>query len=98
MTMMRLEWGVNSTIEQLIMAEAWFQLMAERIEANGHAVPSALTVDLANVSSTLNQRLRADRMKELAALKLRRDQLLPSNVKLRNINDEISRLEKDLKN
>lgn len=95
--MVRVEWNANSTIEQLIMAEAMLQLLTERVEVNGHAVPASLAHDLANVSSVLNQRLRADRMRELAALKLRRDQLLPTNVKLRNVNDEISKLERELK-
>ena len=73
------------------------QLLGERIEANGHSVPATLAHDLANVTSVLNQRLRADRMRELSALKLRRDQLLPQNVKLRNINEEIQRLEKGVR-
>lgn len=95
--MVRIEWNANSTIEQLVMAEAMLQLLEERIQINGHAVPASLAHDLANVSSVLNQRLRADRMRELSALKLRRDQLLPQNVKLRNVNEEISRLEKEIK-
>lgn len=95
--MVRIEWNVNSTIEQLVMAEAMLQLLAERVEINGHKVPASLEHDLAQVSSALNQRLRADRMRELSALKLRRDQLLPQNVKLRNVNEEISRLEKEIK-
>jgi hypothetical protein len=95
--MVRVEWNANSTIEQLVMAEAMLQILGERIEANGHEVPASLAHDLSSVTSVLNQRLRADRMRELAALKLRRDQLLPQNVKLRNVNEEIARLEKEVK-
>lgn len=97
MTLLRIEYGPGATIEQLILAEAYMQVVADRVVANGHEVPAVLANELSKCSTELDHRLRSDRLRQLAALRLRREKLLPTDQKLRNIEAEMAELEKRLK-
>lgn len=97
MTLTRIEYGPGATVDQLIMAEAYMQIVVDRIKANGYEVPSVLANELTKCSSELKVKMFSDRQRQLTALKLRRDQLLPNDQKLRNIEAEIADLEGKLK-
>lgn len=93
---MRIEYGPSSTIEQLITAEAILQVVTERIKTNGYDVPSDIANILDEVSADLTRKMRDSRRKELRALELKRDQLLSSKDKLRNLDAEIAALKAKL--
>lgn len=93
MDLTRIEYGTGASIEQLIMAEAYMQVVADRIKANGHEVPDTLTNALDKCSVDLRVKLDGDRRRKLAALRLKREQLLSADEKRGKVEREISELE-----
>lgn len=89
----RIEYGTGATIDQLIMAEAYMQVVADRIKANGHEVPDSLANALEKCTLDLKIKLAADRRRKLAALRLKRDQLMTAEDKRQKVEKEIADLE-----
>lgn len=89
----RIEYGTGATIDQLIMAEAYMQVVADRIKANGHEVPDTLANALEKTTLDLKIKLAADRRRKLAALRLKREQLLSADEKRGKVEREIAELE-----
>jgi len=89
---MNVEYGSAATIEQLIMAQAYFQVVVNQIKTNGHDVPKDLQEALDATTRDLNDKLRADRRRQIKALEIQREQLLSADEKRSKIEAELAKL------
>jgi hypothetical protein len=89
---MTIEYGTAATIPQLIIAEAYFQVVANQIKANGHDVPKELDEALRACSRDLSEKLRADRLREIRGLELQAEQLATAEEKRAKINERLKEL------
>lgn len=88
---------VNSlSIDELTVAVAHFELLADRIVENGHTVPSEITQNLEGLRTELNIRLAADKRRRLQVALARRDSLLTRKDKLAGVDAEIASLQAEL--
>ena len=88
--------GSNASTDQLVIAQAYFQVVVDRIIANGHSVPANLARDLENTTKELNQRMILYAQRELAIIKMKRESVLPTETKLTNYSKQIEVLETEL--
>lgn len=97
MDLTKIEYGNYATMEQLVIAEAYFQVVADRIKANGHEVPESLAKELDKCTYDLKAKLRGETRMKLAAMRVRRNELLTIDEKRIRLDKEIEDLEKKLK-
>lgn len=97
MDITRVEYGPAASMDQLVMAEAYMQVVADRIKANGHEVPADLADKLDKCSRDLTLRLRSERQNELALLRKQREDLLSADDKRAKLEARITKLEELLK-
>jgi hypothetical protein len=94
---MNIEYGTGASIEQLTMGYGYFGATIDRIKAGGFEVPKDLQTAFESCERDLNYKLRADRLKQIETLKLRRETLLSADEKRKNIEAEIAKLEELVK-
>ena len=82
--------------DELIIAEAYLGVIADKVHENGQETPDALKEDLRAVSAALVERQRGDKERQLKALKLRAEGLKSIDQKRVETNKEIERLEVEL--
>ena len=80
------------SIEDLIIGQALLQVMQDKIKENGHEVPSELATDIKAISSELDERLQADRERQLKVLEMRRLALSTIDEKRARLDTEIAAL------
>lgn len=84
------------SIDQLILAQAHLQVLADKVKENGYEVPGELRSELDTVSNELFTRTKADKEKQLKVLQARRLSLSTLEEKRARADEEIKRLEKEL--
>lgn len=92
----KISYGANASIEDLIIAQAYFQVVTDRIKANGFEVPDNLDTILREVSRDLDERIRLDKERQLKTLELRLESLLSQDEKRKKVADEIQKLKAEL--
>lgn len=80
------------SVPELIVAQAFLGVLNDRIKGNGHEVPQEYKQELNAVSRELDERLQADREKQLAVLQARRANLMTMDEKRKALDDEIAKL------
>ena len=94
---MNIEYGSAASIEQLIMAQAYFQIVVNQIKSNSHEVPRDLQESLDATTRDLNDKLRADRTRQIRAIKLQLEQLMSADEKRSKLAAELAKLEELVK-
>lgn len=89
---MNIEYGAGTSIDQLTLAYGYFSVVADKIVAAGYDVPKELQTALDACKRDLDVKIRENRLKELRALELQRENFLTRSEKLGNIEAEIKRL------
>lgn len=94
---MNIEYGSAASIEQLIMAQAYFQIVVNQIKSNSHEVPRDLQESLDATTRDLNDKLRADRTRQIRAIELQLEQLMSADEKRTKLAAELAKLKELVK-
>lgn len=94
---MTIEYGPMASIEQLVLAQAYFQLVANQVKTNGHEVPRDLQTALDATTRDLNDKLRADRTRQIKAIELQLEQLMSADEKRAKLATELAKLKELVK-
>lgn len=92
MNITRIEYSSMATIDELIMAESYMELVVERIKSKGYEVPTTLSKTLEDCSKDLKCKLKNKREQDLYKLKQERETLLSNEEKIINIDKKIDEL------
>lgn len=84
------------SVDELIIAQAFLDVVADRIHENGHEASGTFKTEHAAVARELTERLRGDKEKQLAMLRLRQESMRSIDEKRAAVASEIERLEVDL--
>lgn len=84
------------SIDDLVIANAYLGVLADRIHDNGHDVPSIVKDEAKAIQRELTERLRDDKERQLQVLQSRREALLTVPEKRKKIEDDIKRLQSEL--
>lgn len=95
--LMTIEYGSAASTDQLIMSQAYFGVVIDKVKALGHEVPKELQEAFDSCTRDLDQKLRSERQRKLEDLKCKRDELLSADQKRENLEIEIQRLTELLK-
>lgn len=93
MTFTTYDRSLYSEIESLILEEAYHSLLIKQIMDNGREVPVKIQEVSDNITSTLNEKIKAKRKSDLKALKEKRNELLSMEEKRSKVEEEITKLE-----
>lgn len=94
---MNIEYGPGASLEQLTLAYGYFATVADKITASGYDLPKDLQTVVEACKRDLDIKVKDNRLKELRALELQRDNYLTRSEKLGNIEKEIARLKELVK-
>lgn len=84
------------SIDELITANAYLGVLADRIHENGHDVPSVVRDEQKAIQRELTERLRDDKERQLKVLESRREALLTVPERRKKVEDEIAKLRDEL--
>ncbi len=84
------------SIDELVIANAYLCVLADRIHENGHDVPSVVKDEARAVQRELTERLRDDKERRLQVLKSRKEALLTVPERRKAVEAEIDALESEL--
>jgi hypothetical protein len=90
---MNIEYGPGSTVEQLTNAYGYFGSIAKFVQEAGYEVSKDLQMVVDSCKRDLDIKIKDQRLKDLRALELQRDNYLTRSEKLGNIEKEIKRLQ-----
>lgn len=84
------------SIDELVIANAYLGVLADRIHENGHDVPSVVKDEAKAVQRELTERLRDDKERRLQVLRSRKEALLTLPERRKAVEEEIAALETEL--
>ena len=94
---MNIEYGTAASIDQLIMAQAYFGVVIDKVKALGNDVPRDLQATYDACTRDLNSKLRDERMKQIRAFEVQLEQLMSADEKRAKISAELARLKELVK-
>ena len=84
------------TLDELIVAQAFLDLLTDRIHDNGFDVSDGIRAEQDTIKRELDDRLRGDKQRRLKTLQMQREGLMSQAEKRKKVEDEIAALEADL--
>lgn len=84
------------SIEELVVAVAFLSGLEERIHELGYEAPEHVKQDLRSCERELAEKVRGDKEKRLAQLKIRQESLLTQTERRKNVEAEIAQLQAEL--